>query len=350
MQTKRNPTVDLLRGIAILLVLLLHFHLTYHLSNGVKFLKPIFNNGNYGVVMFFVISGFLITSTTLKRFGALGNIKPKDFYSFRVGRIAPNILLMLAIIVPLGLIGIPIFKNDATGPSLWLTVLSVLTFTHNLLMEKYGYFNYCLNILWSLSVEEVFYLVFPLICLLPKRGGLALWGLCVFVSPIYRFVHRNDSTDIFGLYDYLACFDGLAIGCLVAIAKESWSIPKWVGLPAGILIAIIYYQGIWSHLVLGISAVSLLTGIILLGAGDDRKGPAALRFLGKYSYELYLFHIIILAFMRTAVKEADLNPYTKLIWLLLFLASSAATAVLISKYYSEPLNRKIRARNQNFVS
>jgi peptidoglycan/LPS O-acetylase OafA/YrhL len=339
----RNPTVDFLRGLSILAVLLLHFHLTYRLDRGWKFLSPVFNNGNYGVVIFFVISGFLITSVTLKRSRELANIRVRDFYTFRLGRIAPNILLMLAIVVSLSLAGIRIFQNGA-GPSLFVTIFSVLTFTHNLLMEKYGYFNYCLNILWSLSVEEVFYLIFPLVCLFPKKTGLIVWGLFIFISPIYRSLHAHDSTDIFGLYDYRACFDGLAIGCLAALIK----VPSWMTkakIPALLGIAWIYYQGIWEHLVFGISAVSVLTALILMGSRDDeRKNPitAPFRYLGRYSYELYLFHIIILAVMRTLVKEAQLNSYTKPLWFLSFLMMSIGAAVFISRYYAEPLNRKIR--------
>jgi peptidoglycan/LPS O-acetylase OafA/YrhL len=367
---RRNSVVDILRGISILLVLLLHFHLTYHLNRGFferffssDVLKSVFGNGNYGVVMFFVISGFLITSISLKRFGELKNLSLRDFYVFRFGRVAPNILLMLLIIVPLALGGVQIFQNNANGPSLWITVLSVLTFTHNWLMEKYEYFNYCLNILWSLSVEEVFYFIFPIACLLlRKKKFIAIaWASFLIISPYYRYLHRNDSTDVYGLYDDLACFDGLAIGCLVAIATGAYSIPKWVSklrLGAGVLIAVICYQGIWTHLVFGISAVSLLTGFILLGAQNNRADnlennrwasaaspfTSPLMFLGKYSYELYLFHIIILAFMRTAIKEKDLGLYQKPFLLLAFLALSAFVAYVISRFYSEPMNERLRRR------
>jgi peptidoglycan/LPS O-acetylase OafA/YrhL len=358
---RRNSVVDCLRGISILLVLLLHFHLTYHLNHGFfeKFfssdvLKSVFGNGNYGVVMFFVISGFLITSTTLKRFGELKDLNLRDFYAFRFGRVAPNIILMLLIIVPLALGGVRIFQNDANGPSLWITVLSVLTFTHNWLMEKYDYFNYCLNIIWSLSVEEVFYFTFPIACLLLKKTKFIAiaWAMFLFISPYYRYIHRNDTTDVYGLYDYLACFDGLAIGCLVAIFAKSYTVPRWVSrlrLGAGILIAFICYQGIWTHLVFGISAVSLLTGFILLGAQDGQESRqntrilSPLTFLGKYSYELYLFHIILLAFMRTAIKEKDLGLYQKPLLLLAFLSLSSVVAFAISRFYSEPLNKRLRS-------
>ena len=82
------------RGIAISLVLLLHFHLSYSLLDSplaavlpVVFIKSVAVNCNYGVTMFFVVSGYLITSTTLKRYGSLGNVDVRGFYAFRFARV-----------------------------------------------------------------------------------------------------------------------------------------------------------------------------------------------------------------------------------------------------------------------
>jgi peptidoglycan/LPS O-acetylase OafA/YrhL len=92
----RNQKIDFLRGIAIIAVLILHFNLSYHIGESalnkifsVDFIKTIASNGNYGVTMFFVISGFLITSTSLERYGSLGKIDIIGFYIFRFARIMP---------------------------------------------------------------------------------------------------------------------------------------------------------------------------------------------------------------------------------------------------------------------
>ncbi|MFX9093447.1 acyltransferase family protein, partial [Acinetobacter baumannii] len=84
----------------ILLVLVLHFSLSYPLTTSAlnnilapNFIHEITRNGNYGVTIFFVISGFLITATTIDRFGALNKIRLDDFYSLRIARILPCLLL-----------------------------------------------------------------------------------------------------------------------------------------------------------------------------------------------------------------------------------------------------------------
>ena len=353
--------VDVIRGISILLVLIRHFQLSYRLTDGFFgdilpgwFLTPLTGNGNYGVVMFFVISGFLITSRTLERFGELKNIEFRNFYVFRFSRIAPNITLMVSVVVLLGLLGIKIFENDPNGPSLFITVASIATFTHNLLMEKFGYFNYCLNILWSLSVEEVFYLFFPMACLFFRRKKwiVAFWVLFVFISPIYRFAHRNDPTDIYGLYDYLACFDGIAIGCIVANAKKSfvttgkssYLIPVFSIGAAGVY----FYGSIWSNVTFGVSAISLLIGLILLVMPLSPKGEKVaphfrlIRAFGKYSYELYLFHVVLLAFLKMRVGKAEMSYYGKPLWFLSYLGISFFVSAMVSHFYAEPLNKKLR--------
>ena len=115
----RNAPIDLLRGVAILLVLLLHYSLTYRLSKspladwfGVAAVRAVVNNGNYGVTMFFVVSGYLITSNTLRRFGSLAGIDVRAFYVMRAARILPPLLLALVVIVTLGLLGVPMFGNS----------------------------------------------------------------------------------------------------------------------------------------------------------------------------------------------------------------------------------------------
>jgi len=100
-------------------------------------------------------------------------------------------VLALEVITALGLAGLPKFSNIADGKNLGdgfflVADLSVLTFWHNLLMEGVGYFNYAMNIYWSLSVEEVFYLVYPLILVIARRR----WQLIVLGQRLLRDMHR----------------------------------------------------------------------------------------------------------------------------------------------------------------
>jgi peptidoglycan/LPS O-acetylase OafA/YrhL len=363
LSSSRNGYVDFLRGISIILVLLLHFGLAYHLSDSAlgnlfskKVIVSITRNGNYGVTMFFVISGFLITSKSVERYKQLGNVNPLQFYLMRFARIIPTLLLVLAIIVLLSLTPLTIFKNSASKDvSMLTTILSVLTFWHNVLMAKVGYFNYCINILWSLSVEEVFYFTFPILCLLFRKEHfiLPVWIALIILGPVYRSFHTDD--EIIALYGYWSCFDGIALGCCAALFARKYTIGgtkgKIIGTLAIALVAITYfYSGIMDNVVVGVSLIALGTAVLLV-LTYKKQMPHILSTnivtrticsFGKNSYELYLFHIIVLALMKTWISREQLGDYTKLLWLLLFLSVSSMLAQLISRFYSEPLNKKLR--------
>jgi peptidoglycan/LPS O-acetylase OafA/YrhL len=357
----RSGLVDAMRGISILLVLILHFHAAYGLDQGffathlsAQFVRALARNGYYGVTIFFVISGFLITSTSLSRFGELRHVSFRAFYGFRLARIAPNLLLILAVVVPLALAGVPAFASKPGSPSVGATVFSILTFTHNLLMEKFGYFNFCLNILWSLSVEEMFYFTFPLVCVLLRKDVLiiALWTLVVIIAPIYRSYYRENQ--IIALYGYLSCFDGIAIGCIAALLRQRLRCPDTIrrltGYVATAVIVFVYlYKGTMANVVYGATLIALPAGIILAVTQSGISGVRssdnmvlnAVRWFGRNSYELYLFHMVVLAVMKIAVPWS-LGYYAKPIWFALFITSSAFVAGSISHFYSEPMNRMIR--------
>jgi peptidoglycan/LPS O-acetylase OafA/YrhL len=361
----RSARIDFLRGAAIIAVLLHHFSLTYHLVDSPlsailpsRWVAAAVENGKYGVTIFFVISGFLISSNNLRRYGRLSGVSLRQFYAFRFSRIIPPLILALAVIVALGVFGVPSFGNSDGGhrlpPSFFaIAVLSVLTFWHNVLMEMTGYFNYCLNIYWSLSVEEVFYLAFPLACVLLKRN-LYIVGLCaaaIVAGPIYRGIHRDD--ELYFLYGYAACFDAIAFGCLAALLPKinaSRAANNIVRGIAGVCLAAVYFTGIDGHEIAGFSLIAVCTACLLVNAFEApseslRLLPArVVCWFGKHSYELYLFHIIVLAGMRDLVPGQTLAYAYKLPMLALFLLLSAAAAGLISRHFAEPVNAGLRAR------
>lgn len=358
----RNYKIDFLRGIAILAVLILHFNISYHLDQSalnhifsMDFIKAISSNGNYGVTIFFVISGFLITSTSLERYGTLGNVDALGFYIFRFARIMPCLLFVLGLISLFSFLHIPIFQNNANSTSFALGIFSVFTFWHNVLMEKIGYFNYCLNIFWSLSVEEIFYVVFPLLCLLLKKTKFILLFLItvIIISPIYRSHYTEN--EIVALYGYLSCFDAIAIGCVAAIIAQKIQLNGWLRkvllYSAGLFITEVYfYSGIMENVVLGVSLMAIGTAVFLISASSEKTTSNTVTGLfgrmicwfGKNSYELYLFHIVVLALMKEMVSRDALGGYTKLLWMALFLGVSVLVAGAISTFYSQPMNKKLR--------
>ena len=110
---RRNDKIDVLRGVAIVLVLLHHFNIPYKLQDtfwGVKVFGEslshlIARNGNYGVTLFFVISGFLITQHSLKRDLHLAKINIKDFYIRRIARIVPCLVLLVVMVTIISAFG-----------------------------------------------------------------------------------------------------------------------------------------------------------------------------------------------------------------------------------------------------
>ena len=368
MNNTRNRHIDALRGAAILCVLVLHFALAYGLKNSPLSALPGWllgaaYQGNYGVTMFFVISGYLITSTSLRRWGDLARIDLAAFYAYRIARLLPSLLLALSLIVLLGVLDVPFFANSDGGKHLpasyfFIAIASILTFWHNVLMQSAGYFNYCLNVYWSLSVEEMFYLLLPLSCrfLRQRQAIMLLCGAAIVAGPVYRSLHADN--EIYFMYGYVACFDAIAIGCLTALLTQHWQPGtragqrlRWV---AGLALAALYVRGIGGHEVFGFSAIALASAAFIVGAtagqaaGQSRPGP--LQWLGRHSYELYLFHIIVLAAMRNVVDKAGLGYAERLPWLALFLAATALAATLVARTVSEPANTALRRRFRGVVA
>ncbi|AOJ34096.1 acyltransferase family protein [Burkholderia metallica] len=358
----RNARIDLLRGVSIVLVLLHHFNIPYSLRDtslaravGWDAVHAVARNGNYGVTMFFVISGYLITSNARRRWGSLGALDVRAFYVSRIARIVPCLLLLLALVNGLAAAGVPIFTNHAPqgiAVSFWLVNLASLTFWMNVLIGAYGWVNYALGVLWSLSVEEVFYLSFPLLCIALRRDTrlVAFWLLIAAIGPAYRFTHTGDEGGF--LYAYFACFDGIAIGCCTALLAERARWQVFAATPVqwltGIAMAGLYLA--WpiaqSH-VPGVTAMALGTAVLLIGAHAERepahgRALAPLRWSGRLSYELYLFHLIVLGALRTFWPPSATQGDTKLLLLIAYLALSAILSAVIARGYATPLDRFIK--------
>ena len=361
----RNYKIDILRGVSILLVLIHHFNIPYKLHDtflgiligGESLSTLIARNGNYGVTMFFVISGFLITQHTLQRSGSLAQIKLKDFYIRRLARIIPCLVLLVAMVSVLGSLGLQTFINQSPNGvevSYAVTVLSALSFWMNLLIIKYGWVNYALGVLWSLSVEEVFYLAFPVLCLGFGRGkGFIVFLLAVIAyAPYFRALHFGEESGAY-LYHYFSSFDGIAIGCLTAMYAQHFKAaiynPKViVAVTAFLMTALYFYAPIKEVSTWGISVFALLTALLILCFTQDLKvkpisyTARSLVWIGQRSYEMYLFHLIVLGLMKVVYFPKETVAAEKLMLLPVYFIAVFILSWAIEKYYSTPLNLKIR--------
>src|SRR6202049_175609 len=192
---RRLDGIDLLRGLAIFFVLMNHVNIRLFLNKvpyahfvPAQLLHLLVWNGEQGVQMFFAVSGFLITSISLRRWAPLSQIRVRDFYTLRFARIAPLFLLLLAVLSGLHFAHVPNYVVTARTGGLGRALLAALTFHINVLEARTWYLPGNWDILWSLSVEEMFYLFFPVACFLFAgnklfgRGKLFIVTLITFVA------------------------------------------------------------------------------------------------------------------------------------------------------------------------
>lgn len=379
--TPRFDGVDVLRGISILAVVLLHCNIRYlivghPLANVVQadVLRLLFWNGGNGVTVFFAISGFLITYTSLHRFGGLQHAKPTVFYRIRFARIAPLLLAILLVLSALHLLKLEWFHISPSRATLPRALFAALTFHLNWLEAKRGYLPPNWDVMWSLSIEEMFYVFFPLLCVAitrVRRHGTVL--LCmlltmfVVLAPFGRTMWA--ATELEAEKSYLGGFGSIAMGCLAALLLSRWetrSMPSQKVLLAlawtGAAVMFVAYHPFHSAalnpvlrwiairdlddtlLTLGTCMTTL--GLVARGRSGSRW-TAPLRWYGRLSYEVYLLHeFFVLGFVRLALYIAGSTGHGLgrglIAWSALTVICSGAAGWLVARWFSEPMNRWLR--------
>ncbi len=297
-----RPELDGLRGISILLV---YVHHLYH---------PLMPGGFFGVDVFFVLSGFLITSLLVQEWEREGSINLKDFYIRRVLRLMPALLLLILVIGGFALIFLDKKRAIETYQGIWLT----LSYASNWLyaLRCFSASN-PLGITWSLAIEEQFYLTWPLLLglalryKLRRRWVLYILAFSIAVISLNRKILVDQGATIFRLYyasDTRA--DTLLIGCLAGLLV-SWNLlphsrtleisVKSLAAVAVIFLGYMVGTASWTDLMLyryggytlvGLSIALILTVVIVW---PPKVALSVLRFtplvwIGRISYGLYLWH------------------------------------------------------------
>jgi peptidoglycan/LPS O-acetylase OafA/YrhL len=298
------PELDSLRGVAIIMVLLFHgffwtadqsIILTHSILG--KLIFSVIQGGWLGVQLFFILSGFLITGILLDTRERSDYFK--RFYSRRALRILPIYLILLCFLLILGVIQ-------------WPFLITCLFFVSNISPIFGVVMQYAP--LWTLAIEEQFYLFWPLAVRRLSRKMLAIFAIGIIVAtPIIRWISfiNNPSQDLYHYTWFVA--DGLAMGALVAIyLRTKWATHKRVfftgifliliaigvlliGLPFGILhrstfIGAIFQIAPWNILFAGILLLTLV-----IGTSNFKRIVLSpwLRFFGYISYGLYLINLLI---------------------------------------------------------
>ena len=385
----RVPGIDLLRGLCIVAVVLHHINLRIHFRDsslgqllGPAANRALFWNGYYGVRMFFVISGFLITSWSLKRWGRLSQLNVRQFYLMRFARIMPCLAGLLLVLILLDRLGVPRFVVNTQHTSLIRASIAALGFHVNWLEAKTGYLPASWDVLWSLSVEEVFYLLFPLLCTFLRKQALLIGMLVCFVL-IGPFARVHTQNELWSDYGYLSCMDGIAFGCLAAMVAAKNRLNDKANLAfriSGTLLCLLItvFRGIAARLAFykaGLDVTVLEIGSVLLLIALQQKAEsqpisdkgetvfslksvsealyhstAFLRWFGRNSYEVYLTHMFAVWPMVGLFFYFHKSIHLAPLWFLATLALAGGLGYLVARFYSEPLNHRLRTKLINTAS
>jgi peptidoglycan/LPS O-acetylase OafA/YrhL len=280
---KRIPSLDGLRAISILLVVVGHWaELRYHASTAGDVAGAF---ANLGVRIFFIISGYLITTLLLKEYGKTSTIGLREFYVRRAYRILPAAIVFMAPVFV-------IFWHELR----WYHMAAAALYLANFDFSHPWFMGH----LWSLSVEEQFYFLWPGVLKKWHRHRVAILVGVVALAPMYRVAchflglrGRADET-------FPAVADVLAIGCLLAIfagrlpkIKAAWAlamilpvvlVPVYVGALRFHITAMLLFA-LWP--VMHLSIAGLLLHVVQRPYWILNVRPVV--WLGQISYSLYLW-------------------------------------------------------------
>jgi peptidoglycan/LPS O-acetylase OafA/YrhL len=305
--------LDGLRGIAVLLVILMH--------------TGILLNGYVGVDLFFGLSGFLITTLLYEEWERTGTISFARFYERRARRLLPALLMLLV-----GLAVVDVVCYPLVGWSLGKKTLTTLLFVNNWVAglgnsKALG----ALTPTWSLAQEEQFYLLWPLVLALMLRKHLrpgAVVALLAGTIAVALWISPHLVTSVHGYNRYFSPVDRAAellFGCAAAIVWRSRLIPnpaEWRALPSrarGVVrtlapwcreifawVLVVLFVRLLLHdptapmtpsVYLGAIALGVPLMVTMVGAQGGLLprllAIAPLRYVGKISYALYLIHLTV---------------------------------------------------------
>ncbi len=353
--TNRNDVIDFIRGFSILSVILLHCKIHLGIDQSLlsaTWVKWLLSSGYYGVMVFFVVSGFLITSTCIRKWNKLQLINLGQFYLMRFSRIIPCLVALLTVLSLLHLINVKGFIIQ--NASLQQALFSALTFQINWLEAKVGYLPANWDLLWSLSVEEVFYLFFPLLCLVLRNKKHLVFAMFIFIllGPLARIKFTDN--DMWSDHSYLSCMDGIAIGCLSAMLADkvrSITLSRFLFILGCLLFGFIFFFrrqafdiGVTS---IGLNVTLLEIGIAMIILATQQvnfKWFKIIPWFGRNSYEIYLTHGFVVLCATSILYRSNQPTWLIVTEYVVVVLCSGLLGQLIASYYSEPLNRYLREK------
>lgn len=347
------PGLDGLRAFAVLAVIL--YHLNTDWAPG----------GLLGVGIFFVLSGYLITDILVGQWERNRRLDLVDFWKRRARRLLPAMYVMILVVGLWCLIG-----DHARLASLHGDIPAALLYVSNwwFIFHKVSYFESFgpaspLGHLWSLAVEEQFYLLWPFILMLgmkflPKRGNLSGWIMSLaFISALLMAVLYVPGTDPSRVYYGTDTrIFALLIGAALAVVWPSIKLKANVSAPAqglldavGLAALIVLLWSIWHTNEYepflyrgGLVLISIITAVLIAVLAHPASrlavlvGCKPLRWLGQRSYGLYLWHFPVITLSTPQIDTGEPSILKAIIQV----AVSIALAELSYRYVEEPIRRK----------
>ncbi len=356
-----HPELDVLRFFAFLMVFLHHafpHDPAFWTKLGVpsfpaRIVAGIGATGAFGVSVFFVLSSYLITELLLREKDQMGTLDVRSFYIRRMLRIWPLYFAFLALAVVLQWI-VP-GQHVTLRAGLWFSLLA-----GNWFIVFHGFPSSVIFPLWSVSIEEQFYITWPAVVRrVSEPGMLLIAGVLLTVATAARFylgMHHVGESDVW--CNTFVQLDPIVIGILMALLLRG-EVPRLSRLAraalmlagiTGLALGAVYF-GIkndpltTSRIVFGYPSVAIGGGLLLLSVLRERKSGSSpvLVYLGRISYGLYVFHILGLLISDHVVYDQTASLMRYALRVGIALAATILMAAASFRWLEKPfLNLKQR--------
>ena len=338
-----RPELDGIRGVAILLVMLVHVH---HWPRG----------GFIGVDVFFTLSGFLITTLLLEEWQARGKISLRNFYARRALRLFPAVVVLLVAYLIFALVaGGSYLTTRLAGVGYGFTYLSNWAQAYGLAFPEQE-----IGFLWTLAIEEQFYLLWPGLLLLAVHFGrlsarrLIVAILCVVAAAwVWRVLLVDAGVE--GPRTYFGTdtrLDQLLLGAALA----AWFVRRPSSAAGSLVLRLAGWAGVifltwrlfdsvyfrWWYPTIGLAAIGLASTAIIACVVTDSSSALKwtlnmrwLRWVGALSYSLYLWHV-------PAIRLVDGSPLGQFTVLRILggISLSFVLAAASYRYVEQPFLRR----------
>jgi len=302
--------------------------------------------GAFGVSLFFVLSSYLITELLLREKDLMGTLDLRAFYIRRILRIWPLYFAFLALAI--GLQWIVPGQHVTLRASLWFSLLA-----GNWFIVFHGFPSSVIFPLWSISIEEQFYITWPAIVRKVHETGMLIFAglllLAATIARIYLGMHHTLEGDVW--CNTFVQLDPIAAGILIAVLLKG-DIPRLSRLSrAAIMLAGItalalgsLYFGIKNdplttmRIVLGYPSVALGGVLLLLSVLRTRTSGSnrVLIYLGRISYGLYVFHVLGLLISDHTVPDQTASLWRYALRVGVALAATIAMAAVSYRWLETP--------------